>query len=484
MDLVEYLTALRKRWALILALTLLGGLAGFGYAKSQTPTYQATSKVFVSVQSGKSVDELVQGSTYVHNLVQSYAQLATTPAVLAPVVRDLHLQMSARDLAHHVSAQTPLDTVIIEINATSAKPRQAAAIGNAVAAQLAKTVEALTPARGKAGGSDVSIQTISPASVPTFAVSPRTKFLTATGLAAGLLLGIAIAVVAGLLDTRIRDRHDLERVSYAAVLGVIPRWRGSRRAQVAMTRDPGGQRAEAYRSVRSNLEFVAMTEGASALVVTSARQGQGKTTTAVNLALAIAEQRKRVVLVDADLRRPAVADVARLEASVGLTTVLVGQASIDDVVQKWASSTLDVITSGKLPPNPLQLVDSQGMFDLLSELRARYDVVVVDSPPLLAVADAAVLSQHVDGAIVTVTAGRTTRNELSRALEALSVARGHLIGVILTRARSGHNERAYRPRRRSMGRRTQGRDSTTTTTAQRGAVATAQVGASRQHDGQ
>jgi succinoglycan biosynthesis transport protein ExoP len=251
-----------------------------------------------------------------------------------------------------------------------------------------------------------------------------------------------------------------------------------------MTREPGGLRAEAYRSVRSNLEFVAMTEGASALVVTSPRQGQGKTTTAVNLALAIAEQRKRVVLVDADLRRPSVAEVARLESSVGLTTVLVGQASIDDVVQKWASTSLDVITSGKLPPNPLQLVDSQGMFDLLNELRARYDVVVVDSPPLLSVADAAVLSQHVDGAVLTVTAGRTNRNELSRALETLSVARGHLIGVILTRARAGRHDRAYGPRRRALGRRGQARDSSPTTGAPRGAaVAPAQVGASRHRDG-
>lgn len=444
MDLVEYLTALRKRWALILALMLIGGVAGFGYAKAQTPIYRATSKVFVSVESGDTVGDLVQGSTYIHNLVQSYSQLATTPAVLDPVTEELGLPTSGRELAHHVSAQSPLDTVIIEISATNADPQRAADIANAVAGQLSETVEELTPTTSKQR-SAVDIQTISPASVPGAPASPNTKFLTATGLALGLLLGVLIAVLIRLLDTRIRDRRDLAQVSDAPLLGVVPRWRGSRRrAQVAMTRDPGGRRAEAYRSVRSNLEFVATTDGASALVITSARQGQGKTTTAVNLALALAEQKKRIVLVDADLRRPALAEIGQLDGSRGLTTVLVGRASIDDVVQRWGSSSLDVITSGLVPPNPLQLVDSQGMFDFLRELRLRYDVVVLDSPPLLAVADATVLSKHVDGAIVTASSGRTRRPELGRALDALAVARANVIGIILTRARTGRHDKAYR----------------------------------------
>lgn len=442
MDLIEYAAVLRRRWLAIVVLMLLGGAIGLGYGKSSAPTYQATSKVFVSVENGSSVSDLVQGSTFTQNLVQSYSQLATTPAVLDPVISELGLDTTATKLARRVTAETPLDTVIIEISASSSNARESAAIANAVARQLPATVKSVSPSSRK-DTTPVSIRTIADATVPTVPVAPNTKFLTATGLAAGLLLGIVLAVLWKLLDTRLRDRHDVEQVTKVPLLGEIPRWRGTGSQQVAVRSNPRGARAEAYRRVRSNFEFVRSANKAGVLVVTSAQRAEGKSTTAVNFALAMAEQGKNVLLVDADLRRPSIASVTGTEGSVGLTTVLIGQASIDDVTQQWGMPTMHLLNAGALPPNPLQLLDSDAMFALIVELRRRYDVVIFDSPPLLPVSDAAVLAKHADGAIVTVTAGRTRRRQLQLALETLEVAAADVLGIIVTRAKSGRGATYY-----------------------------------------
>jgi capsular exopolysaccharide synthesis family protein len=439
MDLIEYVAVLRKRWGVIVVIALLGALLGYGYAKSQEPTYRATSKVFVSVDTGDSVSDLVQGSTFTQNLVQSYAQLTTTPAVLEPVANDLYFETDSRQLAKQVTADTPLDTVIIEISATSGNADQAAAIANAVARQLPKSVDEVAPSSRKKSN-PVSITTISRGAVPTVPISPNTKYLTASGGVAGLLLGLAFVILWRLLDTKIRDRRDVENISDTPVLGEVPRSSGSRAKQVALTSEPRGRRAEAYRTVRSNFEFVTPQDVACSVVVTSAQRTKGKSATAVNFALAMAEQHQRVIIVDADLRDPVIAEMAGIDGTVGLTSILKGRASIDEATQPWGETTLDVISSGAVPPNPLQLLDSDAMFRLVAELRKRYDVVVLDTPPLLPFADAAILAKHADGAVLTVTSGRTRRSELASAIEMLGVAKTAVLGIILVRVRSSRRQ--------------------------------------------
>ncbi|WP_290513762.1 Wzz/FepE/Etk N-terminal domain-containing protein, partial [Aeromicrobium sp.] len=176
MDLIEYVNVLRRRWVSILALAILGAAVGYGWSSTITPTYQASSQVFVSVNSGDTVNDLVQGSTFTQNLVQSYAQLVATPAVLAPVIDDLSLETTPKKLAKSVQANTPLNTVIVEISVTDSTPSRAAEIANAIADQLPKTVTGLSPSRGgtiTSGEAVVSIKTIADASVPDFAISPN-----------------------------------------------------------------------------------------------------------------------------------------------------------------------------------------------------------------------------------------------------------------------------------------------------------------------
>lgn len=434
MELRDYAEALRKYWLLLVVLAIVGGGAAFAVAQSTPPTYRATAKVFVSVEQGETVTELVQGSTFAQNIVQSYAQLATMPVVLQPVIQQLGLDVTPRQLARAISADTPLNTVIVEISAQDGDPAQAAAIANATARSLADTVHEVSPDRAD-GSSSVQVLVVSPAERPVFPIAPNTKFMTATGVMVGLVIAAIAAIVMQLLDTRVRTEKDIERVTDAAVLGTVAQVRGQGdRRRAVMIERPRSPQSEAYRKIRANLRFVGAAHELKSLVITSARAGEGKTTTATNLALAMAEGSLSVLLIDADLRRPMVDTVCGLEGSVGLTTVLIGSATADEVLQEWGDTGVTVLTSGAVPPNPLQLLDSQQMSDLVHSLAERFDIVIVDAPPVMPVADAAVLSRLCSGVLVVAGAGRATRQLLRKTLTSLDAVGANVLGIVLARA--------------------------------------------------
>lgn len=428
----EYLSALRKRWLIIVIAGMLGAAAGIALATTTTPTYRATSKVFVSLARGETVSELVQGSTFTQNLVQSYAQLATMPVVLDPVIEKLGLDTTSHALARSVSADTPLNTVIIEISAVSASPESAAEVANTVADQLAVTVQDVSP-KGADNSQSVELRTVADAQVPAFPFAPNTRFTAATGLILGLGVGVAFALARSMLDTKVRTAKDVNRVTDAGILGTIGFERRPRDGQFVMRSDTRSPRAESYRRLRTNLQFLDAAGKLRSLVVTSALPGEGKTTTAINLALAMAEGSARVVLIDADLRRPSVAYHCGLEGSVGLTTVLIGQATLDDVVQPWGSENLHVLPAGKVPPNPSQLLGSGAMAELLDQLLERYDTVIFDSAPLLPVADSTILSRVADGALIVAGCRKVHRHQLADALGTLDSVGAVCLGVVVNR---------------------------------------------------
>ncbi|MGY1649762.1 polysaccharide biosynthesis tyrosine autokinase [Geodermatophilus sp. SYSU D01119] len=439
----------RRSWAAVLVCGLLGLTAGLVTGLATTPTYRSTAGVFFSLTNGSSAADLVQGSTYAQNQVQSFAELATAPVVLAPVVERLQLDVTVRELAAQVSAVVPVDTVIVEVTVTDPSPERSARIADAVTDQLSAVVEDIAPTDGE-GESTVRATTIAPAEVPDGPASPDVPLHLAVGLVAGLLGGLALVWGRSVLDTRVRDLADLPEVTDLPVLGALGTWQAGGGRRAVVVDDPHSTHAEAFRQLRTNLRFLRAAgapaeAGAHVVAVTSSLPGEGKSSTSVNLALTLAETGARVLLVDADLRRPAVAGVLDLEGSVGLTTVLSGQAALEDLVQPWGDGGLDVLTSGAVPPNPAELLGSPAMRALIAEARGRYDLVVVDTPPTLPVADAAILSPAVDGIVVVAHAGRVRRTDLHRALAALDQVGARVLGVVVNRLR--RNEAPYDYRR-------------------------------------
>jgi succinoglycan biosynthesis transport protein ExoP len=432
MELRDYARILRRRWSSIVIVTLAMVALAATITLVITPKYTATTRLFFAVQGGESVTDLAQGSSYAENQMTSYAEVATSPLVLDPVIDALDLNISAKELAESVTASVPAKTVILEITATDVDPSQAARIANGVGAQLSKVAAGLAPERPD-GGEAVRSTILAQAQVPMSPSSPDVLRNLSLGAAFGLLLGAAVALSRHLLDTKIRSEEDLEAVTDRAVLGYVPFDAGAPNHPVVMHDDPLSARSEAVRRLRTNLQFVDVADDAKSIVITSSIPGEGKSTTAINLAVSLGDAGLRVILVDADLRRPAVAGYLGLEGAVGLTTVLIGRAELRDVIQPWQRTTLDIMPAGQIPPNPSELLGSKAMTSLLKQLADNYDMVLLDSSPLLPVTDAAILSKSVGGTLVVVGADRIHRPQLQQALESLSTVDANVLGLVLNK---------------------------------------------------
>ena len=433
MELRDYIQTLRKNWILILAIAVVGVLAAGGASLLMKPVYTSSTSVFVTIQTGaasSSSSELNQGSSYVQNQIKSFAEVARTDTVLQPVIDELGLDETVGQLAERVTATAPLDLVIIDISVEDPSPSRAATIANSIGRNLITAVERLSKPEG--GTSPVKMTSVSPALEATVATSPNVRLNIALGLVLGLALGIVVALLRRVLDTRIHTMYDVEQVTDATRLGGIAFDAEAADRPLVVQVSPQSPRAEAFRQLRTNLQFVEVTGSGRAFIVTSSIPSEGKSSTSVNLAITLAEAGSHVLLIDGDLRRPKVAEYMGIEGAVGLTDHLIGQAKLKDVVQPWGAGNLHVLPAGQVPPNPSELLGSKAMITLLEQLDKDYDTVIIDAPPLLPVTDAAILSKLVSGgAMMVVGSGRINKHQLEAAILSLETVGGRLVGFIM-----------------------------------------------------
>lgn len=432
LDLRDSLRILRRNWTMVATIALLGLAIGAMSSIIVKPEYTAKTQLFVSIQNSGSVQELQQGNTFSQARVQSYVKTVRTPAVLQPAIDSLGIADSALSLASRVEASADLNTVLISIFVTDASPAGAAAIAQAVADSLIETVDRLeSPKNG--GTSPVSLSVIAPANAPAAPSSPNTRLNMVLGVVVGTALGIGLAILRSRMDNRIRGEADLRQVSDAPVLGGIAFDQDATRKPLLTQAPVQGPRAESFRQLRTNLHFANISGQAQTVLVTSSLPGEGKSTTATNLAIALAQAGQSVCLVDADLRRPMVHEYLGLERNAGLTTALLRQADLDDLLQPWGDDNLFVLASGRIPPNPSELLGSQEMRSLISRLEEVFATVIIDAPPILPVTDAAVLAQHVGGVVLVASAQTTRRQDVQKSLTALDMVGANLLGIVLNR---------------------------------------------------
>lgn len=443
LELKDYLRIVQRNWIWVAACALIGLLVGSTATVLDKPTYMSETKLFVALQNSGSVSELQQGNVFTQARVQSYVETVSTPAVLQPVIHGLALDIRTQELAGRITATSDPNTVLISITATDASPVQAAAIAQAVGDSLIRTVDELErPSRGEV--SPVKLSIVTPAEAPSTPSSPNVRTNLVLGLLGGVAAGLAFAVLRTVLDTRIRGAADLDRVTEAPILGGISFDSDATKKPLLTQAAPQSPRAESFRQLRTNLQFAHVSHRSKTVLLTSSLPGEGKSTTATNLAIALAQAGQTVALVDADLRRPMIADYLGLEHSAGLTTALVGQADVEDLLQPWGSDSLYVLTSGQIPPNPSELLGSQQMKSLITKLESSFDAVIIDAPPLLPVTDATVLAQQVGGVVLVVGVQKLRTTDLEKSLAALQMVEADLLGVVLNRLPSkGPDAYAY-----------------------------------------
>ena len=361
----------------------------------------------------------------------SYAQLVTGETLAQRTVDKLGLDMTGAELKEKVTATAQVDTVLIDVAVLDESPVRARDIANALSDEFVVMIRELeTPENGSPPNARVVVE--QRASIPLSPVVPQTKRNLLVGAALGLLLGVGIAVLREVLDSTIKDRKDLEDITGVGIVGSIPLDK-ERRKEAAITFDSDNSAiAEAFRKLRTNLQFLAVDNPPRVISVTSSTPSEGKSTTSINIALALAEAEHNVVLVDGDMRRPTLHKHLDLVQPVGFSTVLSGGATLDEALQKTRFEGLTVLTSGAIPPNPSELLGSKSAKKLLSDLRDQFDYVIVDSTPLLAVTDAAILAAGADGVLVISRFGQTRREQLAHAVGSLEDVGASVLGAVFT----------------------------------------------------
>jgi len=412
----------------------------------------AWADAYVAIRSGDAVEELEQ---QLAQRSRERTRLRNELEVLERPYNDLNLRIS----------QTPpgpaLDALIEERNALiEQKGAERDALVQSIG-ELRTLIEDLR--RALADPTDV-VQVLNPATVPSepFYPSPQKDLLV--GLVLGFLLGLAVAFVWEQLDDAVRTKDDLARAApKIAPLALIPRiegWKGTADDGLVVRPEIVAGAAEAYRGLVTSLEFLDSAARGRLVMFTSPSPSEGKTTTVANVALGFAEAGHRVVIVDCDLRRPRLHDFYELSSAVGLTTVLAGKIDIATAVQTAdAEAGVAVVTAGPIPPNPAELLRTDAFADTLTKLREAFDFVLIDTPPVLPVADAVVIARHVDSALLIAKAGSTSRRKLRHAIEALQQVDAPVRGLILNGITPrdsweyGYYTSDYRPKKERRSRR-------------------------------
>ena len=497
MELKDYILPLRKWWWLILASTVIATLSAYVATRQQSPIYQARSTIIVGrafamanpsgddfwltqqlantyadVAKREPVQEATKASLGLQVLPEYRLRVVPNTQLIEIAVEDTspqRVQAVANELATQLIRQSPVspsggtqqrqDFINQQLNDLEAKiketqtevtKKQSDLASLFSARQIADTQTQIAGLQTKLSSLQANytallantqqgalnrISVIEPATLPTAPVGPNKMATILLAAITGALLAAGAAYLLEYLDDTLKNPEEVQKTLGLTTLGTVPVAKFEKGDElVVMTRSPSPT-SEAYRVLRTNLQFAAVDHPLTTLMVTSPAPSEGKSTTAANLAAALAQSGRRTILVDADLHRPRLHHVFALRNNTGVTTALIADSALhlDDLLQETSIPMLQLLTSGPIPPNPAELLGSTRMRQLLSHLLARADVVVLDSPPVMALSDAAILSTQVDGVLLVLDASRSRREVARRAVATLQRVHGRVIGVLLNR---------------------------------------------------
>lgn len=446
MTLRAYLRVLGERWKLVaLFVVAATGIAILITATSEK-VYQADVQIFVASTDSSTTGGSYQGAAFAQTLVQSFAEIVGSPDVIKGIRKDLQFtpaELSDSDLKGKISADAATGKSILNLHVQDSSPARAAAIANSAASTFTRVAESYYA--DDSAGQPLKLIVTSRATAPSDPVSPQPLLNISLGFLLGLLVGAALAVARDILDNRIKDVETLAKVAVGPAMGVIVNDSLATRHPIATRAGPRNVRAENFRQMRANLQFANVDEHPRVIAITSSIPAEGKTMVAMNLASTLAEAGFTVCLVDADLRRPTVTKLMGLPSPVGLTSVLIHQIDIAEALQT-AGSNLYVLSSGPTPPNPSEVLASSYVRDIIRSLLDRFDYVVIDTAPLLPVADGSEVAALADGTLLVARHKLTTDAQVKRATTTLARVDAKLIGVVLNRVpnkRTGDYSYAY-----------------------------------------
>lgn len=424
LDLGELISALYKKlWLCILTAILCAG-AGFCYSKfGVTPQYQADAAMIVN--SGYRSSDYVTGDqmSTSASLVELYGIIIKSDVVMDTVYENVSAKEEIPGTVTGISVSSVNNTqvMVISVNATSAE----------CALAVCKEITEVAPDRIIKYMGAGSIRLLSAASGGERPVSPDLAGNTGKAGLFGFIAACGIIVLITLLNNRVKKEEDFRRMDLC-LLGVIPGYGRRKRTFLLADSRSSFDYREAYKTLRTNLDFLAAKHQCKSIMVTSPMPGDGKTTAAVNLAYVLGMAGKKVILLDGDMRAGTVAAYVSMEGDTsGLAEILTGERTAEDSIVHRKDLKTDLVTAGVLPSNPAELAGSEAMDRLLRELEEAYDYVIIDTPPVSVVTDAVALGRIADGVLLVARANVTARPELDRCRKRLADVDAHILGAVL-----------------------------------------------------
>jgi receptor protein-tyrosine kinase len=426
---------------MIVLIFLVGLSGGIVVTRSTPKSYSATARLYVSFPPTATPQEAVSALQLRQDLLSSYTKVLQAETTTKLIAEAINHYLTPDQIKGRVSASVVVNTVLIDVKASDSKPGVTQAMADAAATALTKVIPELEPSKG--GG--ISARVIDHAAFPRDPTAPQPQKDITVGAVFGLLAGLALALAVDSLDRTIKTPAHALASFGAPVLGSIPRERRISDDPLVASKGAGSPAAEAYRALRTSVRFRDMGRKLSTILVTSPAAGDGKTTVASNLAIAISQDGAKVILIDCDLRRTKLNDLFKLEEGPGLTSVLLGRTSLADALTK-ISGTLSVLQAGPSLVYPSEALGSTAMVALLKEASTVADVVILDAPPVLPVTDPVVLASLVDGTIMVCRWGRTSFHAAEATRLALEGTRGasEVVGVVLNAEGGGRSSNYYR----------------------------------------
>jgi capsular exopolysaccharide synthesis family protein len=430
----EYLRISRKRWILVVATTLLGVLVALVLSLLATPKYVATAQLFVTTPAAYDIADTYQGNLFSQQRVASYTKLLTDESLAQQTVDRLHLNVTAKELAKHIKAKAIPETVLIDVNVDDSSPERAAEIANTLSDEFATMVASLEKPDAPFRMPVIRVVVAQPASIPQYRVSPRKKLNLLLGAIIGAIAGFGAALLRERIDKSVSDRGEVENLTGARVLATLPP--GDKASPAAVIDFDGSSTdiAEAYRCLGATVADLD-DNLPRVMVVTSPGAVDEKTAVAVNLAQALAEANHTVCLVDGDLRTRALSQQFDKEGAEGLSSVLRDGLRVPDIIQPVGFGGLTFLSAGPAAANPSELLAPSGLVGVIDNLRAMFDQVIIDTPPLPQFADAVLVARRADGAVLVIRQDETNRDELARAANLLSDGNATLLGTVMMAAR-------------------------------------------------
>ena len=412
-------------WVLI-GCTILGALLMIAKTTRDPVLYSATASGLVRVGNATSAGEEQGNNQLAEDKANLYAFLVSKTPVAQEVVDELGLDVPPGAIAGRFSASVDADVNSLTVSAVGTTPEEARDLANAVVEAVVVVAEDID------GSSLTKIIPLEEAQLPGAPFTPDYERAAMKGAIGGLGIAYAFLIARRLIDRRVRSAKHVEEATGAAVLGVIPKEEVLGRTHRGVRGDLG-RAAEAFRQLRTNLRFVDVDNEPRKIVVTSALPGEGKSTVSSNIARLVAQAGTKVLLIDADLRRPMIATTFEIDGAVGLTQALAGDVDVKDVIVDSGMTNLSLLPAGRIPPNPSELLGSLRMKQLIDELAEEY-LVILDAPPLLPVTDAGLLSAFCDGALLVQASGKTQIEQSQHCRRILDQVGSRLLGVVLNKA--------------------------------------------------